>query len=108
MRPKRRFRQWATSRPNRRQPLRTGIGLHEGCVFFGNVGGPERLDFTVIGRAVNASSRIEALTKSLKRSILISDPVARLLDWPLDHLGEHQLRSFTDPVDLCAPIKEQD
>ena len=59
-------------------------------------GGPARLDFTVIGRAVNATSRIEALTKSLKRSILISDPVSRHLDRPLDHLGEHQLCGLTD------------
>jgi adenylate cyclase len=41
------------------RPLRSGIGLHEGDAFFGNIGAPERLDFTVIGRAVNGASRVE-------------------------------------------------
>src|SRR5690606_35523555 len=54
------------------QPLRTGIALHEGEVFFGNIGAPARLDFTVIGSAVNEASRVEALQKKIGRSILIT------------------------------------
>jgi adenylate cyclase len=85
------------------QPLRTGIALHEGEVFFGNVGAPERLDFTVIGRAVNTASRVEALTKSLHRPILMTVAVATRLDRPLDDLGEHALRGVTAPVRIFAP-----
>ena len=73
-------------------PLRTGIALHEGDVFFGNIGAPERLDFTVIGSAVNEASRVEALQKTLGRSLLITDAAARHLDCKLDDLGEHALR----------------
>ena len=76
------------------RPLRSGIALHEGEVFFGNVGAPDRLDFTVMGSAVNTASRVEALTKSLGRPVLITEPVARMLDRPLDHLGEHTLRGL--------------
>ena len=82
------------------RPLRTGIALHDGEVFFGNVGAPERLDFTVIGRAVNAASRVEALSKSLGRSILVTEPVARLLDRPLEPLGEHELRGLAAPLSI--------
>ena len=82
------------------RPLRTGIALHDGEVFFGNVGAPERLDFTVIGRAVNAASRAEALSKSLGRSILVTEPVARLLDRPLEPLGEHELRGLAAPLSI--------
>lgn len=82
------------------RPLRTGIALHDGEVFFGNVGAPERLDFTVIGRAVNAASRVEALSKSLGRAILVTEPVARLLDRPLKPLGQHELRGLAAPISI--------
>jgi len=85
------------------RPLRTGIALHDGEVFFGNVGAPERLDFTVIGRAVNAASRVEALSKSLGRPILITEAVAGSLDRPLDDLGRHALRGVAEPIAIFAP-----
>ncbi len=84
-------------------PLRTGIALHDGEVFFGNVGAPARLDFTVIGRAVNAASRVEALSKSLGRAILITETVAARLDRPLDDLGRHPLRGVAQPVAIFSP-----
>ncbi len=48
-------------------PLNTGVALHFGEVFFGNVGAPAWLDFNVIGRAVNEASRVETLTKEVGR-----------------------------------------
>lgn len=90
-----RFAGWA--------PLRTGIALHEGDVFFGNIGTPERLDFTVIGSAVNEASRVEALQKTLGRSLLITEAAARHLDCALDDLGEHALRGVEAPVRIFSP-----
>ncbi len=49
-----------------------GVGLHEGCVMYGNVGAPRRLDFTVMGVAVNRTARLESLTKELNCPVLIS------------------------------------
>lgn len=85
------------------RPLRTGIALHEGEVFFGNVGAPERLDFTVIGGAVNAASRVETLTKTLGRPILITEAVARLLSRPLERMGAHTLRGVAAPIEVFSP-----
>ena len=84
-------------------PLKSGIALHGGEVFFGNMGAPDRLDFTVIGRAVNTAARVEALCKPLGRSILITEPVARLIDRPLEPLGTHTLRGVAEPVALYGP-----
>ena len=83
---------------------RSGIGLHEGDVFFGNVGAPQRLDFTVIGRAVNTAARIESLSKELGRDILLSEPVARHIEAGLDDLGLHTLRGLKDPIRLFSPM----
>ncbi len=89
------------------QPLKTGIALHAGEVFFGNIGSAERLDFTVIGRAVNEASRVESLTKTLGRPILITETVAPLLDRPLDDLGQHQLRGRATPISIFSPSAGQ-
>jgi adenylate cyclase len=59
---------------------------------FGNVGAPGRLDFTVIGPAVNEAARLEAMCKTLSQPLVISAEVARLLPEPLVSLGVHALR----------------
>ena len=51
--------------------------LHEGEVLYGNIGAPERLDFTVIGPAVNTAARILEMCKALDRHILVSELVAK-------------------------------
>lgn len=88
-------------------PLLSGIGLHVGDVFFGNVGAPNRLDFTVIGSAVNTASRVEGLTKPLARPIIMTAPVASAIASAvqLESLGRHSLRGLPDPKDLFAPIR---
>jgi adenylate cyclase len=85
------------------RPLRAGIALHAGEVFFGNVGAAERLDFTVIGPAVNEACRVEALSKPLGRPILMTDVVAGLLDEAAEPLGEHALKGVVAPIAVFAP-----
>lgn len=88
--------------PRAALPLRSGVALHLGEVFFGNVGAPDRLDFTVIGRAVNEASRVEALTKTMGRPLLVTGPVRDLLDDELEDMGAHPLRGVARPMRLFA------
>jgi adenylate cyclase len=87
-----------------RAPLNFGIGVHVGDVMYGNIGSSARLDFTVIGPAVNMASRLEALTKQLGRNVLLSHAFADLVkgDFELERVGEHPVRGFNAPVELFA------
>lgn len=85
-------------------PLRAGIALHYGTVSYGNIGSGHRLDFTVIGRDVNLTSRIETLCAPTGRPLLASARFADLLDRPrLVSVGRYPLRGVAEPVELFAP-----
>ena len=83
-------------------PLRFGLALHVGDVFYGNIGAPDRLDFTVIGPAVNLVARIEALNKPLDRTMLASAEFAAIAAEPLVPLGSQVLRGVREPQDVYA------
>jgi adenylate cyclase len=77
-----------------------GIGLHYGDVMYGNIGAPGRLDFTVIGPAVNLAARIESLCGSLGRSILMSEGFAGHIEEPLESCAEHRVKGVEHPVQI--------
>jgi adenylate cyclase len=85
-------------------PLEIVVGLHIGSVIYGNIGAADRLDFTVIGPAVNLVSRIETVAKALNAQIVVSDDFAHVYKRPLTSLGRHKLRGLATPHELFAPI----
>jgi len=81
-------------------PLPFGVGLHLGPVVYGNIGAPDRLDFTAIGPAVNVASRIEGLCRELGCPVLISQAVAMPSTIPLATMATYSLRGSASPVAL--------
>ena len=81
------------------------LALHIGEVLYGNVGATDRLDFTVIGPAINEVARIEALCEPLGRAVLVSaEFVAAIMggETRLELLGRHALRGVREPKEIFA------
>ncbi len=74
-----------------------GFGCHIGDVIYGNIGTPERLDFTVMGSCVNLASRLESLCKPLEADAVFSESVQAHCP-ELAPAGSHQLKGIDEPV----------
>lgn len=86
------------------EPFGYGIGVHVGDVMYGNIGSRTRLDFTVIGPAVNIASRLETLTKTVGKRVLLSeDFVGMIKDKDtFESLGPRLLRGLEHPIGVYA------
>ena len=79
------------------------LALHFGDVLYGNVGSPDRLDFTVVGPAVNEAARIEAMCRTLDQNPVISSAFAEAAGASRDRLvslGRYALRGVQQPQEL--------
>jgi adenylate cyclase len=79
------------------------LGLHFGEVFYGNIGSKERLDFTVVGPAVNEVSRIAAMCRSVDQPILLSSAFAQSCSehpHAFASVGRFALRGVGKPQEL--------
>ncbi|MCF4127716.1 adenylate/guanylate cyclase domain-containing protein [Methylobacterium sp. SyP6R] len=86
------------------EPLGYGIGVHAGAVMYGNIGSRTRLDFTIIGPAVNVAARLEGLTKELDTDVLVSGAFAALpgVSSSLTCLGRFPLRGVGKKLAVYA------
>jgi len=85
--------------------LRVGIGVNTGRVVAGSIGGAGRLNFSVIGAAVNVAARVEAATRDVADSILITSETWKLLSsrFEAESRGKIELKGIDEPLTLYAP-----
>lgn len=95
---------WTPSAGDR---VRLGVALHTGRAFYGNIGGRERLDFTVIGACVNEVCRVEAMCKTLGEPLLMTASFADALGENVARadvvsLGQHALKGVAQPQEILT------
>lgn len=100
------FRTLATQNSRRRRAhepeIDFGVGLHVGEVIYGNVGAPDRLDFTVMGPAVNRTARLESLTKKVGEPLLMSRRFARSIGRETRSCGLWDMKGVEEKQEVFA------
>ena len=91
----------SSEREQRSEPeLRAGVSLHLGSVVYGNIGAASRLDFTVMGHAVNLVARIQSLNGSTGEPILFSREIADHVGDCAESVGVHSFKGVPVPVEV--------
>lgn len=92
---------------SRSDSLQHGTALHFGEIQYGNIGTESRLDFTIIGKAVNLTARIEDLCSEKHQSILLSQKFVELVGCESIDIGEFSLKGIPDKQKVYAPLRRK-
>jgi adenylate cyclase len=100
--------EWNAERTAAGMPLIiAGVGLHTGSVIAGNIGSPRRMDYTVMGDAVNVAARVEGLTRTLDASILCTEATVSALAGSIQtvEMGELSVKGRGQHVRVFRPVR---
>jgi len=91
-------------RAKERPPVKIGIAVHTGVVVAGNIGSPQRMEYTVIGDHVNVVARVEELNKKYDTDILLTGECYKLVKnlFKGDMVGETTVRGRKKPIKLYS------
>ena len=85
-----------------------GLALHAGDVMYGNLGVPQRMQFTVIGAAANEVARLAAMCKDLGRWVLVSSAFPHCFPDQMESLGQHVMRGVEMPQEIFTLLDHND
>ncbi len=86
--------------------LRFGMGMHVGEVLYGNIGSLTRIDFTVLGQAVNIAARIEGLCSKFDKQIVFSQEFANLLEVPTELVAKETLKGQNSASSILTTTED--
>ncbi len=89
-------------------PLEFGLALHVGDVMYGNLGVPQRVQFTIIGAAANEAARLAGMCKDQKCWIIVSSAFPRCFSGQMISLGRHIMRGIDTPQELFTLVDRSD
>ena len=98
----------ATREADGKKPFGFGIGLHVGRIMYGNIGVPERVEFSVVGAAANEAARIEGLCKGLDETVLASQQFVASSPSTWRDLGQHAIRGSQDRRQIYGLMTQPD
>ncbi len=92
-----------------RQKLSIGVGINHGEVIVGNIGHPQRMEFTVLGDGVNLAARLESATKQFHTDVLIGEETERLTreHFIFRSVGAIAFKGKTKPVETFLLISDK-
>ena len=94
---------WNAHRSQEQDPLKMGVALHAGSVLHGNIGSRERLDFTVVGAAINEVCRLEPLCRTIGVPLVMSHRFVDLYsEADLVGMGRFVLRGVREPQEVFS------
>jgi len=98
---------WATQ-PDREQ-LKIGIGVNHGEIIVGNIGHPQRMEFTVLGDGVNLASRLESATKQFHTDVLVGETVETLTrgEFIYRSVGAVAFKGKTKPIEVFTLLSDR-
>jgi adenylate cyclase len=87
-------------------PLQFGLAIHVGDVIYGNLGVPERMQFTVIGAAANHAARLASMCKDLGRWVLLSSAFPACFPDQMRSMGYHSIRGVEAPQEIFTLVDD--